>query len=72
MSGRVQSYENEEIVVTFDPERCQHTAICLRGLPQVFDIKRKRWIDVKGASADALAAQIDQCPSGALQYIRKA
>ena len=72
MSGRVQSYENEEIVVTFDPERCQHTAICLRGLPQVFDIKRKRWIDVKGANADQLAAQIDQCPSGALQYIRKA
>ena len=72
MSGRVQSYENEEIVVTFDPERCQHTAICLRGLPQVFDIKRKRWIDVKGANADQLAAQIHQCPSGALQYIRKA
>jgi len=71
MSGRVQSYENEEIVVTFDPERCQHTAICLRGLPQVFDIKRKRWIDVKAASADDLAAQIDRCPSGALQYIRK-
>lgn len=71
MSGRVQSYENEKIVVTFDPERCQHTAICLRGLPQVFDIKRKRWIDVKAASADDLAAQIDRCPSGALQYIRK-
>lgn len=71
MSGRVQSYQSDEIVVTFDPERCQHTAICLRGLPGVFDIKRKRWIDVKAASADEVAAQIDRCPSGALQYIRK-
>ena len=71
MSGRVQSYESEELVVTFDPERCQHTAICLRGLPQVFDIKRKRWIDVKAATTDEIAAQIDKCPSGALQYIRK-
>ncbi len=72
MSGRVQSYESDEIVVTFDPERCQHTAICLRGLPGVFDIRRKRWIDVKAASADEVAAQVDRCPSGALQYIRKA
>jgi uncharacterized Fe-S cluster protein YjdI len=71
MSGRIQSYESDEIVVTFDPARCQHTAICLHGLPGVFDIKRKRWIDVKGAGADQLAAQIDRCPSGALQYIRK-
>lgn len=71
MSVRVQSYQSDEIVVTFDPERCQHTAICLRGLPGVFDIKRKRWIDVKAASADEVAAQIDRCPSGALQYIRK-
>lgn len=71
MSVRVQSYQSDEIVVTFDPERCQHTAICLRGLPGVFDIKRKRWIDVKAASADEVAAQIDRCPSGALQYVRK-
>lgn len=71
MSGRVQSYESEEIVVTFDPEKCQHTAICIRGLPTAFDIKRKRWIDVKAASTDEIAAQIDKCPSGALQYIRK-
>ncbi|MGE3578117.1 MAG: (4Fe-4S)-binding protein [Vicinamibacterales bacterium] len=68
----MQSYESDEMVVTFDPARCQHTAICLRGLPQVFDIKRKRWIDVTAASADAIAAQVDACPSGALQYIRKA
>ena len=71
MSERVQSYESDEIVVTFDPARCQHTGICVRGLPTVFDIKRKRWVDVRAASTDEIAAQVDRCPSGALQYIRK-
>ena len=42
MSGRVQSYETDELVVTFDPARCQHTGICLRGLAPVFDIRRPR------------------------------
>ncbi len=71
MSGRVQSYETDTLVVTFDPVRCQHTGICLRGLAPVFDIRRTRWIDLKAASTDAVTAQVDACPSGALQYIRK-
>ena len=50
----------------------QHTGICVRGLAPVFNITRKRWIDLKAASADAMIAQVDKCPSGALQYIRKA
>ena len=72
MSGQVQSYETDELVVTFDPARCQHTGICLRGLAPVFDIRRPRWIDLKAGTTDTVMAQIDQCPSGALQYIRKA
>lgn len=71
MGERVQSYETDDLVVTFDPVRCRHTGICLRGLAPVFDIKRKRWIDLKAAPAGAVIAQVDACPSGALQYIRK-
>jgi uncharacterized Fe-S cluster protein YjdI len=71
MSDRVQKYETDEIVVTFDPGKCIHAAVCLQGLPAVFDVSRKRWIDLRHADADAVAAQVDGCPSGALQYIRK-
>ena len=71
MSGRVQSYETDEIVVTFDPGKCIHSAVCIGGLPAVFDVSRKRWIDLRNADADAVAAQVEACPSGALQYIRK-
>ena len=68
MSKRLQTYETDEIVVTFDPNLCRHTGVCLRGLPLVFDVRRKRWIQPEHAPAAEVAAQVARCPSGALQY----
>lgn len=71
MSHRLQLYETDEIAVTFDPDVCKHTGVCLRGLPAVFDVKRQRWIRPELATADEVAAQVSLCPSGALQYKMK-
>ena len=71
MTKRLQSYETPEITVTFDPNVCIHSGVCVLGLPMVFDIKRKRWVRPELASADDVARQIERCPSGALQYQRK-
>ena len=68
MTKRLQVYDTPDITVTFDPGMCRHTGVCLRGLPVVFDIKRKRWIRPEAASAVEVAAQVAACPSGALQY----
>ena len=68
---RVQSYETPEIVVTFDPNVCIHSGVCVRGLPLVFDVRRKRWIAPEAAPAEQIAAQIRRCPSVALQYRMK-
>jgi uncharacterized Fe-S cluster protein YjdI len=70
MSKRVQTYEGDGITVTFDPNVCTHSGVCVRGLPVVFDVRRPRWIDLKGVDAGTVAAQIDRCPSGALRYER--
>lgn len=67
---RLQVYTTPDITVTFDPNVCKHTGVCLRTLPAVFDIRRAQWIDVDAASADQVAAAIERCPSGALQYYR--
>jgi uncharacterized Fe-S cluster protein YjdI len=67
MSKRQQAYETEEIVVTFNPNLCIHSGICVRGLPDVFDISRKRWIRPELAPAARVAEQVAMCPSGALQ-----
>ena len=69
-SMRLQTYQTPEITVTFDPTKCRHTGKCVRGLPVVFDIKRKRWVAPEAASADDVAAQVERCPTGALQYSR--
>ena len=59
-------YEGAAIAVTFDAARCVHSAECTRGLPAVFDVEARPWIDADGAHADAIAAQVKCCPSGAL------
>lgn len=68
MAKRLQVYETPEITVTFDPNVCRHTGVCVRGLPLVFDIKRKHWVRPELASAGEVATQVARCPSGALQY----
>jgi uncharacterized Fe-S cluster protein YjdI len=67
MEKRLQVYEAPGVTVTFDPNICQHTGICLRGLPAVFDVTRKRWIRPELASPEEVIAQVGRCPSGALQ-----
>jgi uncharacterized Fe-S cluster protein YjdI len=68
MARKLQTYETPGITVTFDPDVCIHSGVCLRGLPKVFDIKRKRWVAPEAAAAGDVAAQVARCPSGALQY----
>jgi uncharacterized Fe-S cluster protein YjdI len=70
MERRLQTYEAPGIVVTFDPGVCIHSGACVRGLPLVFDIRRKRWVRPELASPAAVAAQVARCPSGALQCRR--
>lgn len=66
--AKLQVYETPGITVTFDPSVCIHSGVCVRGLPMVFDIKRKRWVRPELASPADVAAQVARCPSGALQH----
>ena len=70
MSKRLQTYETEGITVTFDPNICIHSGVCVRGLPAVFDVRRADWVRPYAATADAVEAQVRRCPSGALQFRR--
>lgn len=68
MGNRLQVYETAEITVTFEPALCIHSGKCVRGLPAVFDIGRKRWIRPEAAPRAEVEAQIARCPSGALKW----
>jgi uncharacterized Fe-S cluster protein YjdI len=62
----VQRYTKGGVTVTYDSDKCAHAGRCVKGLPAVFDMKKKPWIDPAGATPDQIAAQVAQCPSGAL------
>lgn len=66
---RMQSYSAPGIEVTFDPGVCIHSAVCLKALPAVFDVRRSRWVRPEAATVAEVVAAIDRCPSGALQYV---
>lgn len=68
--GVERTYGTDEIVVTWEPALCIHTARCLRALPQVFDVNRRPWVLVDAAPADAVAAAVRRCPTGALRFER--
>ena len=65
-----RSYRGSAIEVTFDLDRCTHSGECLRRSPDVFRLHRRPWVVPDNASADQIAAVVERCPSGALQYRR--
>ena len=65
-----KTYRGAGVEVSFHLARCIHVAECLRGLPEVFNLDERPWIQPDGASPDLIADVVTRCPSGALQYRR--
>src|SRR5689334_10971805 len=70
-NDNLRHYANDVIDISYDAERCIHASECVRGLPAVFDTGRRPWILPTAAAADAIAAVVERCPSGALHYTRR-
>ncbi|WP_149273296.1 (4Fe-4S)-binding protein [Pareuzebyella sediminis] len=63
---KVKEYSNEEITILWKPEKCIHSGICVRLLPEVYNPKERPWVKIENASTEALKAQVANCPSRAL------
>ena len=68
--GPRRTYANDAIEVHWEPRLCIHAQNCIRALGQVFDATKRPWVDVDAADADAIAAAVQRCPSGALHFRR--
>ena len=62
-------YENEDITVFWNSDRCRHAKRCVTGCPEVFNIQKKPWIDISKAENSKIWQTIQKCPTGALTVI---
>jgi uncharacterized Fe-S cluster protein YjdI len=69
-AGVARAYRDAHIAVYWAPQYCMHSAVCLNAEPEVFDARRRPWIELDGADADRVAAAVVSCPSGALTFER--
>ncbi|MGV2881308.1 (4Fe-4S)-binding protein [Paenibacillus taichungensis] len=63
-------YYGKNIEVMFNSEVCIHSGICVKGLPEVFDLSKRPWVNPDADTTEAITRHIDTCPSGALTYKR--
>ena len=59
-------YENNEIVIFWNSDKCFHSTKCIQASPLTFDVNRKPWIQLGNASNPEVWKAVEQCPSGAL------
>ena len=63
-----KEYKKGDLTIVWESEKCIHSAICAKGLPEVFKPSERPWIQTDNSELDVIKKQIDQCPSGALSY----
>lgn len=66
----VKEFSKDDLTVVWKPYKCIHSENCWRGLPTVFNPKRRPWVSIDAAGSSEIVKQIEQCPSGALSYYR--
>jgi len=63
---KTKEYSNGEITILWKPDRCIHSGVCVKTLPQVYKPGERPWIQIENAGTQALIDQVAKCPSGAL------
>jgi uncharacterized Fe-S cluster protein YjdI len=61
-----KEYSNGEVTVVWQPDKCIHSAVCVKGLPNVFRPREVPWIEINAATSQEIVDQVSKCPSGAL------
>jgi uncharacterized Fe-S cluster protein YjdI/CDGSH-type Zn-finger protein len=70
--AEIEEVAGKDVVIRFDGARCIHARHCVLTHPEVFVPNVEgAWIHPDAASAEAIAALAQNCPSGAITYERR-
>lgn len=61
-----KEYSNGEVTIVWQPKLCQHSGICVKTLPKVYNPNERPWIKPENATTQEIIDQVAKCPSGAL------
>lgn len=63
-----REYTNGIITVEWRSELCDHSAVCINELPEVFNMTRIPWVNMDAASTEEIMSVVDACPTRALAW----
>jgi len=69
MGKEIQKYQKDELGISYDPNICTHAANCVNNHSEIFNIRKKPWVNLDNATSEKIETAVKNCPSGALKKL---